>query len=67
MIPTSANRVLKDEQTMRVRMPASQSIVKTKEIINKWSAKRNTEVIHSDSKLWATKPKLLLSDYTVAS
>ena len=62
----SNNRVLEDEQTMRVRMPVSQFIVETEELINEWATKRNTEVRHTDAKLWAVQPKLNLPDYTAA-
>ena len=52
---------------MQVRMPVSQFIVKTGEIIREWAAKRNPEELHTDSKLWTVRPKLTLPDYTAAT
>ena len=52
---------------MQVRMPVSQFIVKTGEIIREWAAKRNPEELHTDSKLWTVRPKLTLPVYTAAT
>ena len=61
----SNNRVVKDEETLRDRLPLGQflDLVKSK-IVHNWSVARNEEL--PNIKAWSFEPKVSLKDYTGA-